>query len=89
MELPTLPSPKADDKGSGDKGDDSAEMMKAVAKMAMTAAGDGKIINGPTMALVGEKGPEMVLPLNDMDRVREILKTVYAIRKKGKKNAKN
>jgi len=67
-------------------------LMGGLSKVAGGAAsllGDGGIVTAPTSAVVGEKGPEAVIPLDDMDKVKTILKTVYASRKKGKKDAKN
>ena len=66
------------------------DLMGGISKAAgFLGLGDGGIVTEPTQAVVGEKGPEAVIPLNDMNKVKEILKTVYASRKKGKKNAKN
>jgi hypothetical protein len=49
--------------------------------------GDGAIVTEPTAAIVGEKGPEAVIPLSDMEKVKEILKAVYASSKKKKEKA--
>ena len=67
------------------------DFMGGISKVAGAAAmlGDGAIVTEPTNAVVGEKGPEAVIPLDDMDKVKAILKTVYASRKKGKKDATN
>jgi hypothetical protein len=52
--------------------------------------GEGGIAMEPTTAIVGDKGPEAVIPLDDMEKVKAILKTVYSSRKKkDKKNAEN
>jgi len=67
------------------------DFLGGISKVAGAAAmlGDGAIVTEPINAIVGDKGPEAVIPLDDMDKVKAILKTVYASRKKGKKDAKN
>ena len=50
-------------------------------------AAEGGIVMQPTRTLVGEAGPEAIIPLNDMDKVKEILKIVYASSKKKKETA--
>lgn len=39
---------------------------------------DGGLITAPTLAIVGEAGPELVLPLNQPDRVAELLGSLPA-----------
>jgi hypothetical protein len=57
---------------------------------AAAGLGEGGIVMEPTTAIVGDKGPEAVIPLDDMEKVKAILKTVYNSRKKkDKKNAEN
>jgi hypothetical protein len=66
------------------------DFMGGLGKLAGAAAmlSEGGIAMEPTTAVVAEKGPEAVIPLDDMDKVKAILKTVYASRKKkDKKNA--
>jgi len=63
------------------------DFMGGIGKLAGGIAaflGDGAIVTEPTAAVVGEKGPEAVIPLNDMDKVKSILKTVYSTTKKKK-----
>ena len=63
------------------------DFMSGIGKLAGGIAaflGDGGIVTQPTTAVVGEKGPEAVIPLNDMDKVKAILKTVYSTTKKKK-----
>jgi hypothetical protein len=38
------------------------------------AFADGGLVNGPTFAMIGEAGPELVLPLTRPDRMRELLR---------------
>jgi len=45
---------------------------------------EGGIVMSPVTATIGEAGPEAVIPLNDMDKVKAILKTVYSTTKKKK-----
>lgn len=35
--------------------------------------GEGGIVNRPTLSLIGEKGPEVVIPMNDVNRALQLL----------------
>jgi hypothetical protein len=43
---------------------------------ALSALSKGGLVDKPTNALIGEKGPEVVLPLNDKERVAQILEKI-------------
>ena len=55
-------------KGGGDK------YRKALAVSAVPSLAAGGIVNRPTTALIGEAGPEAVVPLRDSEMVQELKK---------------
>ena len=55
-------------KGGGDK------YRKALAVKAVPSLASGGIVNRPTTALIGERGPEAVVPLGDSEMVQELRK---------------
>ena len=47
------------------------------AKLHLAAMADGGIVTGPTRALVGEAGPEAVVPLNKFyDKIDELITVI-------------
>lgn len=55
------------------------DLMSGISTLAGGIAsflGKGGVVDKPTQAVVGEKGPEAVLPLTDKQRVSEILKKI-------------
>ena len=41
---------------------------------------EGSVVREPTMSIVGEHGPELILPLNDPERMAELLSEVASVR---------
>jgi hypothetical protein len=44
-----------------------ASLLKGTFGKSIPALADGGIVNGPTLALIGERGPEAVVPLSQLD----------------------
>lgn len=64
--------------GAGQQGgqDFWGGISKLAQGVAMAAMAKGGVVTKPTQALIGEKGPEAVLPLNDAEATSAILKKI-------------